>query len=108
MRSALILIVIVVITVLGDYFVKAASQQLGGLATRTFVLGALLYGLPAVGWFYLMQMHSLAAIGVFYSAVTLVLLAGMGTIVFKEAFGLREVAGLSLALASLVVMHVGE
>ena len=104
MRSALILAAIVALTVVGDYSIKAASQRDGGLFTRAFLLGALLYGLPAVGWYYLMQAHSLAAIGVFYSAVTLLLLAGMGTLVFKESFGLREVVGLSLALASVGVM----
>lgn len=106
MRSALILAAIVALTVVGDYSIKAASQQGGGLFTRAFLLGALLYGLPAIGWYYLMQAHSLAAIGVFYSAVTLLLLAGMGTLVFKESFGLREVVGLSLALASVVVMSL--
>ena len=106
MRSALILAAIVALTVVGDYSIKAASQLGGGLWTRAFLLGALMYGLPAVGWYYLMQAHSLAAIGVFYSAVTLLLLAGMGTLVFKESFGLREMVGLSLALASVVVMSV--
>ena len=106
MRSALILSSIVILTVIGDYYVKAASQHGGGLLTRAFLIGALLYGLPAIGWYYLMQAHSLAAIGVIYSAVTLMLLAGLGTLIFKEAFGLREVVGLSLAMASLVVMSV--
>jgi undecaprenyl phosphate-alpha-L-ara4N flippase subunit ArnF len=72
-----------------------------------FALGALLYALPAAGWFLLMRSHSLAAIGVFYSAATLLLLAALGTLVFRESFGLREAAGVGLALAAVLVMAGG-
>jgi multidrug transporter EmrE-like cation transporter len=34
----------------------------------------------------------------------LILLAALGALVFKEALGLREILGLSLAVASVVVM----
>jgi multidrug transporter EmrE-like cation transporter len=39
-----------------------------------------------------------------YSASTIILLAALGFFVFKEAFGLREVLGISLAIAAVVVM----
>ena len=64
----------------------------------------LLYALPAIGWFFLMRSHSLAAIGVFYSAATILILAGLGVIVFKEAFGVRELLGVSLAIAAVAVI----
>lgn len=102
--SFLILFGIVVITVIGDYCIKIASGRDIGLASLQFLVGALMYGLPAVGWLYLMRVHSLAAIGVFYSATTLLLLAGLGYFVFKENFGLRKGVGLTLAIMSLVVM----
>ncbi|MEM6824150.1 MAG: hypothetical protein AAF566_03485 [Pseudomonadota bacterium] len=54
-----------------------------------------------------MKSHSLAAVGLLYSASTLLLLAALGALEFKEAFGLREVRGLSRALASVVVMNSG-
>ena len=104
MKSALILTAIILVTLVGDYMIKVASQKPNGLMTITFVGGALLYALPAIGWFYLMRTHSLAAIGVFYSAATILILAGLGVFVFKEAFGLREFLGVSLAIAAVAVI----
>ena len=106
MKTALILTAIIAVTLVGDYLIKVASQKPSGLTTLIFFGGALLYALPAVGWFYLMRSHSLTAIGVFYSAATILILAGLGFFVFKEAFGLREALGVSLAIAAvLVVSH---
>lgn len=102
--SYLILAAITAFTLLGDYLIKVASDKDGGLLTWWFVGGALLYALPAIGWFYLMKSHSLAMIGVMYSASTILLLAALGYFVFKEALGWREVIGLTLAIASVAVM----
>ena len=104
MRSYLILLAATGATLLGDYLIKLAGQTAGGLLSREFGAGLVLYSLPAVGWFYLMKSHSLALIGVTYSVSTIVLLAVLGTFVFKEQFGLRETVGVSLALLSVVTM----
>jgi len=108
MTSLLILIGITGLTLIGDYCIKLASGAQSGLFSWTFVVGMVFYGLPAIGWFFLMRTHSLAAIGVFYSASTIILLAALGFFVFKEPFGWREALGLSLAVASVVVMSQGE
>jgi undecaprenyl phosphate-alpha-L-ara4N flippase subunit ArnF len=104
MQTTVVLAAIVMLTLLGDYFIKLASMSERGLASPMFALGALLYALPAAGWFLLMRTHSLAAIGVLYSAATLLLLAALGAIVFRESFGPREAAGVGLALAAVLVM----
>ena len=104
MKSAIILAVIILVTLVGDYLIKIASQRPNGLTTLTFAGGMLLYALPAIGWFHLMRSHSLAAIGVFYSAATIFILAGLGVFVFKEAFGWREFLGISLAIAAVVTI----
>ena len=106
MKTALILTLIIIVTLVGDYLIKVASQKPAGLVTLSFIGGAVLYALPAVGWFYLMRNHSLTAIGVFYSAATILILSGLGFFVFKEAFGLREALGVSFAIAAvLIVSH---
>lgn len=102
--SFLILTAITGLTLLGDYAIKVATAKDGGLLSPWFILGAIMYGLPAVGWFYLMKSHSLAMIGVMYSASTIILLALLGYFVFKEAFGWREAVGLTLAIAAVAVM----
>lgn len=104
MKSLTILIAITLLTLLADYFIKVASGTRGGLVTPRFLFGAILYGSSAIGWFLLMKSHSLAAIGVMYSAATIMLLTGLGYFVFKEQLGLREIAGVALALASVALM----
>lgn len=104
MISFIILVAITSLTLIGDYCIKLASGQQNGLATPTFMIGLLLYALPAIGWFFLMRSHSLAAIGVFYSASTIFLLAALGYFVFKEPFGPREIIGVVLAIAAVAVM----
>ncbi len=104
MSSLTLLVVITLATVTGDYFVKLASTRPDGLATQDFLLGAFFYGLPAVGWFFLMRSHSMAFIGVAYSASTMLLLAALGVLVFKEDFQLRDALGLGFAILSVGVM----
>ena len=106
--SVSLLATITVLTLLGDYCIKLATNKETGIYSTWFVIGALLYGIPAVGWFFLMKSHSLAMIGVMYSASTLVLLTMMGFFVFKEAMGWREVIGLTLAITAVVVMSQSD
>ncbi|EEW25860.1 hypothetical protein [Rhodobacter ferrooxidans] len=105
MPDAILLFIITLSTIAGDFCIKLASAKPDGLRTAWFVVGALLYGLPAFGWFQLMRNHSLASVAVFYSGATLVLMAALGTLVFRESFGLREGLGVALALAAVVVMR---
>ena len=69
-----------------------------------FLGGALLYAIPAIGWYFLMRSHSLAAIGVIYSAGTIIAMAVLGVMFFRETIGMRESVGIALALASVVVI----
>ena len=57
-----------------------------------------------LGWYFLMKSHSLAAIGVLYSASTILLLTALGYFVFKENIGLKDGLGITLAILSVVVM----
>lgn len=104
MRTALILIGVTGATLLGDYFIKVASGKAVGLLSPTFAAGLMLYALPAVGWYFLMKSHSLAVIGVLYSAATLILLAMLGVFMFNETFGWREGLGIALALMAVVIV----
>jgi len=102
------LVLATALTVIGDYFIKLASVHAAGMTSGAFLLGALCYGTPAVAWFYMMQKHSLAMIAVFYSSATLIILALLGIVVFKEAATWREALGICLALAAVIVMHRGD
>lgn len=104
MNTWAILAAITLTTVIGDYFIKMASLPHNGMATAYFPLGLFFYAVTGVGWFFMMRAHTLAAIGVFYSASTIILLAALGVVIFKEGFGMRDALGIALALASVVVM----
>jgi drug/metabolite transporter (DMT)-like permease len=104
MITILILIAVLLSTSVGDYLIKTASSQNGGLLSIRFIIGAFLYGLPAIGFFYLVKNHSMAAVGVFYSAATVILMALIGYIAFDESLGHKEILGISLAVASIIIM----
>jgi len=105
MNSLVIVAVISLLTMLGDLCIKLATTHHQGVWSAFFVLGVLLYAVPAFGWFVLMRTHSLAAIGVIYSAATLILLAGLGHFAFNEALGPRQAAGVALAVVAVLLMQ---
>ena len=105
MTSVLILLAVTGATLLGDYAIKVSGQRPAGLLSFEFAAGMILYSLPAIGWFFLMKNHTLAVIGVMYSASTIMLLVALGVFVFKEPFGMRDAAGVGLAVLAVVVMN---
>jgi drug/metabolite transporter (DMT)-like permease len=90
--------------VVGDYFLKLASQQATPLRTMWFYIGFAVYASTAFGWVFVMKHLKLATVGVVYSVSMIVLLTAIGAIVFRESLGPREVAGLILAIASLYLL----
>jgi drug/metabolite transporter (DMT)-like permease len=104
MRTLVILTLIILLTLWGDYLIKQAADRPAGLTSFALLLGGSLYGITAIGWFFLMRSHSLAAVGVFYSTMSLLLLVGLGYFAFKEPLGPREALSVSLALLSIIVM----
>jgi small multidrug resistance pump len=70
--------------ILGDYFLKRASEAPQPLATRSFVLGFVLYAI--------------------YAMCMILLLALMGVVVFNEPLHRSEIVGIVLALAALVLL----
>ena len=104
MKTALLLLLVTGLTLIGDYCIKIASGRIHGLYSVQFAVGVIFYSLPAIGWFYLMKSHSLATIGVLYSVSTILLLALLGIVVFNEPVGWREGLGIFLAVAAVIVV----
>jgi small multidrug resistance pump len=90
--------------ILGDYFLKRASAADQPLATRSFLIGFVLYASTAVAWTYVMQHLTLATIGVIYSMCMILLLALMGVVVFDEPLHRSEMLGIVLALAAMILL----
>ncbi|MEM6566292.1 MAG: EamA family transporter [Pseudomonadota bacterium] len=92
------------IVIIGDFILKTAADA-GHTITSTHVfLGVVIYGVSAFFWFWAMQHVTLAQAGVAYSMLTLIALAIIGAVWFKEPLAVREYAGLGCALLSMVLM----
>jgi small multidrug resistance pump len=102
--AIVVTIVFSLIGVLGDYFLKLASQREHSLRTPWFYLGFALYASTAFGWLFVMKHLKLATISVVYSVSMVLLLTAIGTLVFRESLKPLEIVGILLALTSLVLL----
>ncbi|HEV3168442.1 MAG TPA: transporter [Isosphaeraceae bacterium] len=93
-----------VVGVIGDYLLKRASAQVNPLRSGWFYVGFAVYASTAFGWVYVMRHLKLATIGVVYSISMILLLTAIGTVAFRETLNAYELAGLVLAVASLILL----
>ncbi|MBV9008177.1 MAG: transporter [Verrucomicrobia bacterium] len=90
--------------VLGDYFLKLSSAREQPLRSRAFYIGFAVYASTAFGWVFVMRHLKLATIGVVYSVSLVLLLTAIGVVLFKESLNPYELAGIILAVSSLVLL----
>ena len=102
--ALLVTVAFSVVGVLGDYFLKLASSREQPLRSGWFYLGFALYASTAFGWVFVMRHLKLATISVLYSVSMVLLLTAIGVVVFRESLSRYEVAGIVMAVASLVLL----
>lgn len=90
--------------VLGDYFLKLASEQPEPFKSRWFFLGFTVYSSTAFGWLYVMKHLKLATISVVYSVSMILLLTAIGVFFFREKLSWPEIAGMAMAVGSLILL----
>jgi small multidrug resistance pump len=90
--------------VAGDYFLKLASANENSLKTTSFYLGFVLYASTAFGWVFVMKHLKLATIAVVYSVSMVLLLTAIGLVFFRESLSHYEIAGMVMAVASLILL----
>ena len=107
MKNSLPLVVTVafsVVGVVGDYLLKLASEQRSPLRSGWFSLGFAVYASTAFGWVYVLRHLKLATIGAVDSVSMILLLTGVGVAAFGQTLNAYEVAGLAMAIGSLVLL----
>jgi drug/metabolite transporter (DMT)-like permease len=105
MRTAVaVTIAFSLVGVIGDYFLKLASAREQPLRTGWFYVGFALYASTAFGWVFVMKHLKLATISVLYSVSMVLLLTAVGVVLFRETLNAFELAGIALAVASLVLL----
>jgi small multidrug resistance pump len=93
-----------IVGVLGDYLLKLASAEKNPMRSGWFYLGFVVYASTAFGWVFVMRHLKLATIGVVYSISMILLLTGIGSVVFRETLNPYEIAGLLMAVGSLILL----
>lgn len=102
--SFLLIEALCLVGVLADYYLKLAGEGEAFFNPRPFVIGTVLYSSTAFGWFLIMKYIRLVEAGVIYSVSIVLLLTLLGVLRFEETLGAREIVGISLSVASLLVM----
>ena len=102
--AVLVTVAFSIVGVLGDYFLKLASMREQSLRTGWFYLGFTLYASTAFGWVFVMKHLKLATISVLYSVSMVLLLTTVGAVLFRESLNSFELAGIVLAVVSLVLL----
>jgi multidrug transporter EmrE-like cation transporter len=90
--------------VVGDYFLKVASRADNPFKTAAFYVGFTVYGSTAFGWLFVMRHLKLATISTVYSVSIILLLTATGVVFFEEKLNGYEIAGILMALGSLVLL----
>src|SRR5262249_20933795 len=93
-----------VVGVVGDYFLKLARAKDEPLRSGWFYVGFAVYASTAFGWVFVMRHLKLATVSVVYSVSMVLLMTAMGVLVFRESLNGYEVAGLLMAVASLILL----
>ena len=93
-----------ILGVAGDYLLKLASASTNPLRSGWFYFGFAVYASTAFGWVFVMRHLKLATIGVVYSVSMILLLTGIGVVVFREPLNRFEAAGLVMAVTSLFLL----
>jgi drug/metabolite transporter (DMT)-like permease len=107
MKSPLSIVVIIAFSalgVVGDYLLKLASARKDPFESKWFYLGFAVYASTAFGWVFVMRHLKLATIGVVYSVSMILLLTGVGAVFFRETLSASEIAGLIMAIGSLILL----
>jgi drug/metabolite transporter (DMT)-like permease len=93
-----------VVGVVGDAFLKLASEKESSLKTPWFYIGFAVYASTAFGWVYVMKHLKLGQIAVVYSVSMMLLLTAVGVLIYREALNFYEVIGLAMAVGSLILL----
>jgi multidrug transporter EmrE-like cation transporter len=102
--AVIVTIAFSVLGVVGDYFLKLASASESPLRSLWFYIGFVVYASTAFGWVFVMKHLKLATISVVYSVSMMLLLTAIGVVLFRESLNYYEIAGLLMAIASLILL----
>lgn len=98
-------IILSLITAFADALIKHASLQKSFSGWPTLFLGALIYGLTAFGWFFVVRKMKLSTAGVLYAVSVVIFVTLASVFYFKERISPLEIIGVLMAIGSLAILY---
>jgi small multidrug resistance pump len=92
------------ITVLADYFIKKASFE-RNLVNKWLILGAIIYGLTAFGWVFVMKNMKLSTLGALYGISCITILTIISIFIFHEKISTVEIIGILFGIISIIILY---
>lgn len=92
------------IVVLGDALMKLGADRDAEVLSPYVGIGALLYALSALAWFYAMRHITLTQGAVLYTVFSLLVLCVIAALVFDERLGPREFTGIAAAVVAVILL----
>ncbi len=92
------------IAVLADYFIKKASQ-LPNIWNKSLLIGAVIYGLSAIGWVIVMKSMKLSTLGVIFGLSCIIMVTAISVFIFHEKLSTIEIIGILLGIISLTILY---
>ncbi len=101
MNGVAIIIIVSLISLIGDVVLKKASDN-GNM--YLLGLGVFLYAIDAVMWFFAYKYSKFSTVGVLYSLLIIFASITIGILFFKEKIVFKEVVGIIFGLVSLLLL----
>lgn len=103
MNTLLLVVTLSIIGVVGDFFLKLASENTAPFASPMFYCGVLIYALLAVGWVFVFPHMKLGAVGAAYGVCTMFFLVIAG-LFSGERLSVQEGVGIGLGALALILL----
>lgn len=92
------------VTAFGDLLIKKGALD-GSLLTNYRVLAAaLLYGLTAYGWYFVLRQTKLSSAVMIYTMSLLIVVVLIGVFYFRERLNPAEYCGMAMAVGALLLL----
>ena len=102
--SVAITLLISAACIVGDYYLKIASNSPRPFRTQAFAIGTAVFAATSFGWVLVLRHLKLGAVGVVYGVSTVLFMALLGWVAFGETLRWHEMLGLLLGVASILLL----
>lgn len=102
--STSVVLLLTLIGVVGDYFLKRAGSGEKYMDFKLFLIGFLLISSTSIGWFYVFKHIKFSTVGAVYGVSVILYLAVIGVLVFDESLNTYEVIGIVGGILSIVLL----